>query len=236
MASTQGPEVPANLKARLEATYDAIAVTYNKVFADENDPFRGKYTSQMLHFLQQNAPEKASVLELGCGAGVPGTRMLLESKSPEIHVIGNDFSSGQIDLAHQRLGKYEEAGRLEFKKGDMMSLEFPRESFDAAVGFYSIIHLPRDEQTELVNRVVKWLKPGGLLLANFDQKEFNNKVNSKWLDHEKGWAYWSGWGEEGSAKMVEEAGLNILVKEVSRCETDATFVWIIARKPWMGDR
>ncbi|CAI6325184.1 unnamed protein product [Periconia digitata] len=230
MVSTEESEVPSDLKSRMQATYDTIAVAYNDALADENDQIRRKYTSQLIDLLQQSSIKEASILELGCGAGVPGTSTLLESQNPEIHVIGNDFSSGQLDLAHQRLQSFEDAGQLELRQGDMMALDFPPASFDAVVGFYSIIHLPRAEQTELLGRIVKWLKPGGYLLANFSKEEFSNRVNTQWLGQKKGWAYWSGWGEEGSAKMVEEAGLTIVVREISDCENDAMFLWIIAKK------
>lgn len=230
MASNSDQTVPSDLKDRMKASYDAIAVPYNEAFASENDSVRRNYLSQLLQLLPQVAPEKACVLELGCGAGIPGTKTLLETKRPEIHVLANDLSSTQIDLARQRLGNFEEAGKLELRQGDMMDLEFDPASLDAVVAFYSIIHLPRTEQTELMRKIAKWLKPGGLLLANFSRDEIPYLVDPTWLGQEKGWTYWSGWGEVGSVKMVEEAGLSIVVKEVvEKTDNDASFLWVIAK-------
>ena len=202
--------MPEDMKSRLESAYDAIAPKYNEVFTTADDPVRLGYLNQLLKLLGSSEREDVKILELGCGAGVPGTKRLLENKLPRIHVIGNDLSSAQIELARRNLGDYEKEGRLELKQGDMMGLSFPEASLDAVVGFYSVIHLPRDEQTEIVERISKWLKPGGLFFANFSKEDMANRVMPTWLGEKKGWMYWSGWGEEGSVKIVEKAGLGIL--------------------------
>ena len=75
------------------------------------------------------------MLELGCGAGVPATKHLLQVDKPVIHVTGNDLSTAQLDLARQNLQGYEE--RLKLVEGDMLGLAFPGETFDAVTGFYS---------------------------------------------------------------------------------------------------
>ena len=46
-----------------------------------------------------------------------------------------------------------------------MSVEFPPSSFNGAVAFYSVFHLPREEHSELFRRIYRWLKPGGYLLV-----------------------------------------------------------------------
>ncbi|KAF1956983.1 methyltransferase domain-containing protein [Byssothecium circinans] len=222
--------VPQDLKRRLASAYDAIAPKYNETFTDKDDPVRLGYLNRLLDLLKSSKKEDAKVLELGCGAGVPGTKRLLENTMPRVHVIGNDFSSTQIELARSNIGNYEKEGRLELKQGDMMDLAFPEASLDAVVGFYSVIHLPRAEQTELVERIATWLKPGGLFLANFSKEDMANEVMPTWLGEEKGWMYWSGWGEEGSVKIVEKAGLEVIVREITDSAVDASFVWIIAKK------
>jgi hypothetical protein len=92
------------------------------------------------------------------------------------------------------------------------------------------IHLPREEQTQLVKKIASWLKPGGLLLANFAVDISKATVMEKWLDEEKGWMYWSSLGEAGSVKMLEEAGLEILFRETKQITGDANFVWLLARQ------
>jgi SAM-dependent methyltransferase len=157
-------------------------------------------------------------------------RLVLQQDAPKLHVTANDLSGVQIDMARGNLSEFEKEGRLALSEGDMMDLRFADATFDAVVAFYSIIHLPRTEQTELMKRIGQWLKPGGLFLANFSEEEIESAVNPKWLDEEKGWVYWSGWGEKGSVRMVEEAGLDVLVKEITVDVVDANFLWVIGKK------
>ena len=74
----------------------------------------------------------------------------------------------------------------------MLALDFTPAAFDAVVGMYSIIHLPRAEQVEMLRKIVTWLKPGGWLLANFAAEEMAGTEISNWLEEEKGWMFCSG--------------------------------------------
>ena len=47
----------------------------------------------------------------------------------------------------------------------MATVEFEPRSFDAAVAFFSLINLPLAEQSTVIERVSRWLEPGGRLLA-----------------------------------------------------------------------
>ena len=55
-------------------------------------------------------------------------------------------------------------------------------------------------------------------------------MEEKWLGEDEGWMHWSSWGEEGSVKMLEEAGLTVLLRETKQVEGDANCVWLIAQK------
>ncbi|KAF2243779.1 hypothetical protein BU26DRAFT_580919 [Trematosphaeria pertusa] len=143
--------IPSDLKARLKFSYDAITTQYNTQFVTEHDPIRLDYLSRLLSLLSSTNKEIASVQELGCGAGIPGTRTLPEHAKPNIHVTANNLSSTQVALARENLLSY--ASKLTLVEGDMMTLSFPSSCLDAVIGFYSIIHLPRAEQTELVKRI-----------------------------------------------------------------------------------
>ncbi|KAF2706226.1 methyltransferase domain-containing protein [Pleomassaria siparia CBS 279.74] len=228
-SSVSSTEIPDNLKSRIKDSYDAIADHYNNNFTREHDVIRLDFLGRFLKELQVKEKENATVLELGCGGGIPGTRILLENQSPSIHVTANDLSSTQIEVARSNLSSFSD--KLTLVEGDMMQLSFPDESFDAVMGFYSVIHLPRDEQAEIVKRIVRWLKPGGLFLVNFGDEEFSVAVNKTWLDQEKGWMFWSGWGGKQSVKMVEEAGLELVVTEKRQDLLDAAFIWILGKKP-----
>ena len=53
-----------------------------------------------------------------------------------------------------------------FVEADFSELDFPADTFDAVTAFYSIMHVPRDRHLELFGKVLRWLKPGGLLLVS----------------------------------------------------------------------
>lgn len=221
-------ETPNDLKARVKETYDALANEYATQYTESNEPLRLGFLRRLVEQIGVGEQEKASLLELGCGSGVPATKFMLEIEKPLFKVTGNDISTSQLNLARTSLAKY--ADRLELVEADMLSLSFADNAFDAVSAFYSIIHLPREEQTQLVAKIQKWLKPGGFLLANFSTENFATGEEQKWMDHEKGWMFWSSWGEEGSIKMVEDAGFELLSKEVHTDADAGRFVWLLAKK------
>ncbi|KAF9741345.1 hypothetical protein PMIN06_012515 [Paraphaeosphaeria minitans] len=227
---TEPAPVPADLKDRLKNCYDAIAHTYNAKLGNVLDSIRLDYVNRLLGLLNDTDRAEATLLELGCGAGVPSTKTFLDNASPSIRVTANDLSTVQLDLARQHLADHVGSGKVTLVPGDMLALDFPPCSFHAVTGFYSIIHLPRTEQVLLMRKIAGWLNPGGYFLANFAGEEQESHVMEKWLGEEKGWTFWSGWGAEGSAKMVEDAGLEVLVRETRESSVDATFLWVIARK------
>lgn len=231
------PSIPDDLKARLKASYDAIAPKYNE-WTIPHSGQRLKYLNKVLGMLplgEDHPLGTLHVLELGCGCGLPVTQKLLSY--PSISVTANDISSTQIELARGNLlkGDLEQAtaaeARLTLKEGDMTSLSFPDASLDAVLGLYSIIHLPRGEQTELLRKIARWLKPGGYLLANFAEQELEGLVMDQWLNEKDGWMFWSGWGEKGTLNAVKEVGLEIVDAKVEHDAVDASFLWLIARKP-----
>lgn len=171
------------MKARLKDNYDAIADTYNAEFTNPDDPVRFHYLDLLLSRVGKDTDKNVMVLELGCGTGVPATKRILDIEKPVVHVTSNELSTYQLDIARKNLSGYQD--RLTLVESDMMALSFPDQSFHAVTGFYSIIHLPREEQTQLIEKIVKWLKHGGLLLANFAVDESEVVVEENWLAEDK---------------------------------------------------
>jgi SAM-dependent methyltransferase len=222
-------DAPVDLKSRMKASYDAIAPKYNE-WTIPHSTTRLRYLDQLLGRLLTTS-SSISVLELGCGYGVPVTQKLLSYSN--FSVVANDLSSAQIELARARLlpdPPGSAHGRLTLLEGDMLALDFTTETFDAVVGMYSIIHLPRTEQVEMLRKIVGWLKPGGWMLVNFAAKELAGRETQNWLEEEKGWMFWSGWGSEGTVEKVREAGLEVVVQETVEDAVDVKFLWILARK------
>ena len=160
-----------NPKQIVESSYNRIAQRYLE-FSRRNHPPE-QPTARMIYLrkLLERLPTQAQVLELGCGAGVPCTQLLVQ----QAQVTGVDISATQIALARQ----YVPDATLLHR--DMMTLTFPPASFDAVVAFYSIIHLPRTEQTLLMKRIAEWLRPDGWFLANLGVSNDPGSIEPAWL-------------------------------------------------------
>ncbi|KAK0624093.1 S-adenosyl-L-methionine-dependent methyltransferase [Immersiella caudata] len=222
------PPIPSNLKSRLKASYDTIAPTYN-AWTAQHFSVRLTYLNHLLDLLPPSPPTTPlRALELGCGAGIPITSTLLSSpRSIPFHVTANDLSSTQIALGKESLGS--DPAKVEWLESDMMSLSFPPASFDVIIALYSVIHLPRDEQLQMIKRIGEWLKPGGVVLINFGEEESKGEVSEGWLG-EEGWMYWSGWGKERYLKEVEGVGVEVVKGEVTEGDgVDARFLWVVGR-------
>jgi ubiquinone/menaquinone biosynthesis C-methylase UbiE len=220
------PLTPEQIKSGVANSYDAIA----KRYLEWAEPYHAVSINQIDKILPYlTSKDHAEVLELGCGAGVPGTLYLASHEN--VHVTANDISSAQLALARQKLVH----GRASLVEGDMMSLDFEAGSFDAVVSLYSIFHLPRDEQVTMVQKVAKWLRPGGYFLCCFNV-DGGEGVQASWLG---AWMYWSGWGVEKSMEIVAQAGLVVKEKNVTINEEDGDgkgkreipFLWVVAVKP-----
>jgi SAM-dependent methyltransferase len=176
----------------------------------------------------ENAIAAPRILELGCGAGVPITRMLLDRGA---QVVANDISTKQISLAKVRCSE------ATFVPGDMAALTFEPASFDGVVAFYSIFHLPRAEQKGMLSKICSWLKPGGLFVLNLATED-NEEIYGEFLGHGM---FWSSFSVEDSKEMVKGAGFELAEAEVLEAgdgkldESDpdygVKFLWIAAKRP-----
>src|SRR5207244_2211316 len=97
---------------------------------DQSDPAGIKYAEWIAELLVL-LPPAAAVLDLGCGNGIPVSRLLLDAG---FAVTGADISPVQIARAQAALPD----GR--FLCADMTELTFAPETFAAIISFYAIIH------------------------------------------------------------------------------------------------
>jgi GrpB-like predicted nucleotidyltransferase (UPF0157 family)/predicted TPR repeat methyltransferase len=171
--------------------------------------------------LFERLPPGAAVLDLGCGTGVPVARAL----ATRFAVTGVDLSPRSIALARRNVPA------ATFLQADMSALDFPAESFDAVVAFYSIIHLPRDEHLALLRAIASWLRPGGLFIAALGAGESDDWYEDDWLGAPM---YWSHFDGAANIRLVEATGLRLLRAEDTTKDEDgvpATFLWVAAEKP-----
>jgi cyclopropane fatty-acyl-phospholipid synthase-like methyltransferase len=202
-------------KATVQAGYDELAPRFGEWMARvEGDPW-AHFLEQLADRLEPGAP----VLDLGCGNGEKTVRL-----AGLFDVTGVDISEEQLRLARA------EVPRATFVRADFAGIEFPAESFDAVTAFYSISHVPREEHRELFAKVLRWLRPGGLFLASLSANG-----TSDWTDEWLGvQMFFSGHDADTNRRLLRELGFELLRDEVVTMrepESDATFLWVLARKP-----
>lgn len=150
---TPKPEEPAiDPKTLVREGYERASYAYR---GDEYEDYERSGYAYWLSRFTPGLPDGARILDLGCGCGIPASRELAE----RYEVTGVDISPLQIERARRLVP------RARFICADMAEVEFEPRSFDAAVAFFSLINLPLSEQSIVIERVARWLEPGGLLLA-----------------------------------------------------------------------
>ncbi len=129
-------------------------------------------------------PVHATVLDLGCGNGLPGARLLADRGW---QVLGVDFSAVQVG----RAARLVPAAR--FIRSDITELAIRPGSLDAIVSLYTLIHLPLADQRQLIPRLRDWLRPGGYLLVIVGAERWTGVDNflgaEMFWDHEGTQAY-----------------------------------------------
>jgi SAM-dependent methyltransferase len=172
--------------------YDALSYRYRS-----DDAADGHYEPWLAR-LRDRLPAVGSVLDLGCGCGVPVARSLAAAGH---EVTGVDISDVQIERARRLvpLGK--------FIRADAGSVEFPPESFDAVVCLYALFHLPLSVQPGLLQRIASWLRPSGWLLAIVGQQAWTG-TQDNWLEGQTP-MWWSQADATTYRDWLEQAGLEI---------------------------
>jgi cyclopropane fatty-acyl-phospholipid synthase-like methyltransferase len=203
--------IKTDVKRMVAEGYDRMADEYFEKFG------RSSVRDAKLAELIAKLPERATVLDLGCGAGEPVARDLVVHG---FRVTGVDVSLGQIERARRNVPG------ANFIHADMTSVQFPAETFDAVTAFYSITHVPRNEHAALIQRIAAWLRPSGLFVASFGSSE------GDWLGEWLGTPmFFSHHDPEKAKQLINDAGFRL--EHVGLVEQDnekATFLWIAARK------
>ncbi|MDV3457572.1 class I SAM-dependent methyltransferase [Sphingomonas sp. HF-S4] len=101
-------------------------------------------------------PKSGHILDLGCGAGEPIARYLIDR---DRHLTGVDVSERMITLARTRFGRHR------WICGDIRAVEVEG-PFHGVIAWDSLFHLRPEEQAEMIAKAAEWLEPGGALLFN----------------------------------------------------------------------
>lgn len=112
-------------------------------------------------FTSQPPPERARVLELGCGGG-DFTCALLEVL-PEAAITATDRDPRLLDHARHALAPVIHSGRVHIQQADAGNLPFEARSFDVVACRFVLMH--QADPWVVVAEMFRVLSPGGLALA-----------------------------------------------------------------------
>jgi cyclopropane fatty-acyl-phospholipid synthase-like methyltransferase len=187
--SDEALSVTDDPKRIVAAGYDACGARYSAARAHDPSP--------EIERLLETVSLDATVLDIGCGAGVPVTSALARV----CRVVGVDISSVQIEQARLNIPQ------ATFMLGDIMTMEFAPRTFDAVVSFYTLFHLPREEHRTLLERIALWLRPGGHLLATVANSSHPGYTEPDFFGATM---YWSHFEQSWYASTLRELGFRVL--------------------------
>jgi SAM-dependent methyltransferase len=200
--------------AIVEAGYDAMALRYLDYMAAAGEDPRLRFLDE----LDSRLVDESDVVDLGCGAGEPCTRLLAERHS----VLGVDVSAAQLALAAEKVPM------ARFVKADLSGFELPTASIDAVTAFYSMTHVPREKHGDVFRRIAGWLRPSGYLLLTLSASGGSHGVQDDFLGVPM---YFSGYGPDKSRELLRAASFDILSDEIVPVadSESSTFHWVLAR-------
>jgi SAM-dependent methyltransferase len=136
-------------------SYDAIAAAYAEHLGSELA--QKPLDRHLLNRFAEGVRDRGLTADLGCGPGHVA-RYLREQGA---QVLGIDLSPEMVRQAHELNPE------IEFRVGDMRSLDLPDDALAGVLAFYSLIHLEDHELAPALREIRRVLAPGGLALFAF---------------------------------------------------------------------
>ncbi|MEA2691188.1 MAG: hypothetical protein QOJ16_575 [Acidobacteriota bacterium] len=136
-------------------SYDALAAAYAEHLGSELA--QKPLDRHLLNRFAEGVRDRGLTADLGCGPGHVA-RYLREQGA---QVLGIDLSPEMVRQAHELNPE------IEFRVGDMRSLDLPDDALAGVLAFYSLIHLEDHELAPALREIRRVLAPGGLALFAF---------------------------------------------------------------------
>lgn len=133
--------------------YNLIADSFGKV---RSLSWGLDYVRRFLSLLPvtEGKPNSSTILDIGCGTGIPLTRELVSAGAK---VIGLDISTKMIEQAKNNVPG------ASFILGDILTTPLEAK-FDGILAWDSLFHIPLRKQEQAIKKVVNLLKVNGVFL------------------------------------------------------------------------
>jgi len=204
------------MNTSLQHIYDGFAKTYD-AGRDQFD-----MSAVLPPFFTSLDKKTGEALDLGCGAGIPFPAYFIQHGWS---VVGVDFSREMLKLAAHLVPK------MEGECGDMGTVRFDPDSFDAITAIYSLFHIPREQHAELFIRFHEWLRPGGQMLFTYATKAYTGQDSFEGTKEFMGQRlFYSHLTPEQMDAALVAAGFKIesaVLREIG----GESFLWVTVQKP-----
>ncbi len=202
----------------LKETYNRIAEDWHRDHLDDDWWIEGTDL-----FIKSLAPG-AHVLDVGCGSGVK-SRYLIDRG---FKVTGIDISEKLLEIARR------DVPEAEFKVFSMTDLDSMRETFDGVFAQASLLHIPKKDAGEVVQKMVRRLVSGGHLSINVKETQEGKPEEGMLKEDGYGYQYerfFSYFTMSELEHYLADAGLQV-VSELRNQNKSGKTVWlqIIGRK------
>lgn len=136
--------------------------SYNQI-ADQWAAVRdGSFVSELIIEFAKKIKPNGSVLDVGCGTGLPVAKYLSDQN---LIVTGIDASDEMIKLA-----KFHNINNTNFSVSDFFDFNTEKR-FDGIIAWDSLFHFPKEKQADIYPRVYSLLDPGGYFLFTHGNRD-----------------------------------------------------------------
>ena len=178
--------------------YDQIATDYEK---NRSSTIGMEHLEKFLLLLEPKERDqgKVSILDVGCGTGLPLMKRMVDFGAD---VIGVDISSEMVRKAKANVPG---ASIIE---GDILTLAF-EETFDGVLAWDSLFHLPLDHQEQAIRNIASLLKPNGVFLFTAGGSE--GELRSTMFDTE---FYYSSLSPQKYENILANESCHMILNEI----------------------
>jgi SAM-dependent methyltransferase len=204
-------------------SYDRLAGAYAQRIYHELD---GKpFDRALLDRFADQVRGRGVVLDLGCGPGHVARYL----HQRDVQVVGVDLSPRMIEIARGR------APEVDFRVGDMRSLDLSDASAAGGIAFYSLIHFSAAELDRALDEIARVLQPGAPLLVAVHRGRQTVDLDELWgVDIRLSFVFFE---PEALGGALRAAGFEV-IEALTRpaytgveAETERIYVWARRAEP-----
>jgi ubiquinone/menaquinone biosynthesis C-methylase UbiE len=171
--------------------------------------------SKQLQSFLKHIPSGGKILDGGCGTGRDSLYMLKQG----YNVTAFDASEKMADIAAKNTG-------LDVSVITFEEIELPKNYFDGIWCMSSLLHVHRNDMSDVLNKLYNSLKYGGYFYCTYKFRSF---------DFEEGGRYFTCYNEQGFRDLIKETKFNIenitVVSDPRPCRSNEKWFCVLLKKP-----